>query len=119
MLDRISAAGARLVAISPETPDHSLTTREKNELSFDVLSDPDNGVARAFGLVFELPESLRAYYERLGNDLTARNGCSSWELPIPATYVVDRDGTVRGAYVDPDYRRRLEPDELVALLAAL
>jgi peroxiredoxin len=116
VLDRVSAAGARLLAISPESPDNSLTTSEKNELGFDVLSDVGGDVARSFGLLFELPDSLRDYYARLGNDLRVRNGSSRWELPIPATYIVDREGIVRFAYVDPDYRRRLEPDDLVAAL---
>jgi peroxiredoxin len=119
ILDRISAAGARLVAISPETPDNSLTTQEKNQLGYDVLSDAGGEVERAFGLLFELPESLRAYYGRLGNDLRLRNGSSRWELPVPATYVIGRDGIVAAAAVDPDYRRRLEPDDLVAALEAL
>jgi peroxiredoxin len=90
---------------------------EKNELRFQVLSDPGNAVARAFGLVFRLDETLiLLYQERLGIDLPARNGDQSSELPLPGTFVIGRDGTVRLAYADPDYTRRLEPALLLEAL---
>ena len=106
------------MAISPETPDNSLSTREKNELGFEVLSDSGNAVARAFGLVFTLTEELRPTYQEMGIDLPSRNGDQSFELPIPATYVIDSDGTVRQAHVDPDYRTRMDPDDVVVALKA-
>ena len=86
---------------------------------FPILSDPGNAVARRFGLVFALPERLRPVYARFGIDLPAANGDSSFELPVPATYVIDRDGTVRWAHVDVDYRTRAEPADLLAALDAL
>lgn len=116
ILPQIRAAGATLLAVSPQTPDNSLTTAEKDELAFDVLSDAGGGLARDFGLVFRLPDFLRPYYDRIGVSLERWNGDGSWELPIPATYVVGPDGIIRFAYVDPDYTRRLEP---AALLDAL
>ena len=118
MLDDIAAAGASLVAVSPQSPDNSLSTAEKQELRFAVVTDSGNEVARAYGLAFRLPDSVRSYFERVGNDLAAANGDDRWELPIPATYVVGRDGVVCSAYVDPDYRRRLDPHELVAAVRA-
>ena len=107
ILPDLHAAGARLIAVSAQTPDNSLTTAEKLALAFDVLSDAGNGLARAYGLVFRLPDELRPYYERIAVSLQAYNGDSSWQLPIPATYVVDRTGTIRFAHVDADYTRRL------------
>jgi peroxiredoxin len=117
VLTEIRALGGELVAVSPQLPDNSLTTAEKNGLTFEVLSDLGNQTARSYGLVFQMPEdAIRVYREQFGNDLTARNGDESWELPVPATYVIATDGIVRFAFVDPDYKRRLEPAELLAAL---
>jgi peroxiredoxin len=119
-LQQITAAGASLVAISPELPDHTLTTAQKNTLAFEVLSDLGNTVARRFGLVFELPPDLRDLYKNgFKNDLAARNGMQTFELPIPATFVVSRDSIIRMAFVDPDYTRRLEPADILQVLRTL
>ena len=115
-LPQIEAAGARLVAISPETPDHSLSTREKNELAFDVLHDKGNYVAKSFGLVFVLPEVLRPIYKGAGIDIPAHNGDTTFELPMPATYIVSQQGEIIYRFVDADYTKRLEPAEIVAKL---
>jgi peroxiredoxin len=117
-LASIQGTGATLVAISPETPDNSLTTQEKNELEFQVLSDRDNQVAREFGLVFRLPASLLPIYEDFGIDLIAHNDNNHFELPIPATYVVRQDGTVKYAFANVDYTKRAEPSEIVNALQA-
>ena len=105
------------MAVSAQTPDNSLTTAEKNELAFDVLSDVGGELARAFGLVFRLPNTLRPYYDRIGVSLGQYNGDDSWQLPIPATYVVGQDGIIRFAFLDPDYTRRLEPADLLKALS--
>lgn len=115
-LPEIAALGASLVAVSPETPDHALATADENGLAFEVLSDHGNSVARAFGLVFKLAEELRPIYQKFGIDLIKQNGEESYELPLAATYVIAGDGTVRKAFVDPDYTRRLDPEEVVAAL---
>jgi peroxiredoxin len=117
-LPAILAAGARLVAVSPERPDDSLTASEKGELEFDVLWDPGNDVARRYGLVFSLPDDVVASYLERGRDLTVVNAYDAWELPVPGTFVIDRGGTIRLAHVDPDYRTRLEPADVVAALQA-
>ena len=116
VLPEITARGATLVAISPQTPDNSLTTAEKAGLTFPVLSDVGNRVARRYGLVFALSEAARPLYTAVGSDLPAYNGDALWELPVPGTFVMAPDGTVRLAFVDPDYTHRLEP---AAILAAL
>ncbi|HQU17412.1 MAG: alkyl hydroperoxide reductase [Chromatiales bacterium 21-64-14] len=115
-LPDIRSLGAALVAVSPETPDHSLSTAQKHGLEFEVLSDVGDQAARAYGLVFVLPEALRALYQEWGIDLPAWNGDDSFELPIPATYVIDTGGMVRAAHVSMDYTTRMEP---TAILAAL
>ncbi len=115
-LPEIEAQGATLVAISPETPDNSLSTKEKNELSFEVLSDRSNLLAKQLGLVFTLPESLRPIYSNFGIDISAYNGDSSFELPLPATYVVAADGTVIYRFASGDYTERLDPSEIIKAL---
>ena len=116
VLPEITARGATLVAISPELPDESLSTAERNELAFPVLSDAGSRVARDWGIAFDLAEELRPIYTRFGHALPDRNGGSGWILPVPATFVIADNGIVRLAFVDTDYRNRLEP---AAILCAL
>ncbi|TPN88662.1 peroxiredoxin-like family protein [Aquimarina algicola] len=108
--------GATLVAISPETPDNSLTTSEKNNLSFEVLSDLDNKVAEAFNLVFTLPENLVEVYNNFNIDLEKSNGNSRQQLPIAATYVIDQDGTILYDFIKEDYKERADPEEIINFL---
>ena len=115
-LPDIQALGATLVAISPQTPDNSLSLAEKHGLALPVLSDAGNAVARRFGLVFTVPEALRAVYDKLGIDIPAHNGDGSFELPVPGTYVVGRDGTIAFAYANVDYTRRVAVGDILAAL---
>jgi peroxiredoxin len=119
VLPQISASGARLVAISPQLPDNSLDTANKNALTFDVLSDVRNEVARSYGLVYSLPEEIRAALRSNNKALPSINGDQSWELPVPATYVIARDQHVALAYIEVDYRKRLEPEALLTCLKSL
>jgi peroxiredoxin len=118
-LPEIARLGASLVAISPQSPDESLSTAQKNALTFRVLSDTDSHVAKAFGIAFDLAEELRPIYSRFGHALPDKNGVESWVLPIPATYVIDRMGTITLAFIDVDYRNRLEPADIVTALETL
>nr|SCO70314.1 Reductase [Streptomyces argillaceus] len=115
----ITRRGARLVALSPQIPDESLSLTEKHELAFDVLSDVGSDTAKQYGLAFDLPADLAAVYDKLGFDLQRVNGGHARTLPLPATYVIDRDGTVRWAFVDTDYTTRAEPADILAALDAL
>lgn len=115
-LGELNSLGAKLVAISPQTPDHSLSLAEKHALSYPVLSDTGNRVARQFGLVFTLDDSLRPIYQSFGIDLLQHNGDNSFELPVPATYVIGVDGQVMGSWIDVDYRQRVDPSEVLAVL---
>jgi peroxiredoxin len=119
ILPEITRLGAKLVAVSPQTPDESLSTTEKNALSFSVLSDIGSTTAKAFGIAYDLAEELRPIYGRSGHALPEKNGDDSWVLPIPATYVIDTDGTIALAFVDVDYRNRLEPVEILTALQSL
>lgn len=116
-LPAIQAAGATLLAISPQMPDASLTTAEKNELAFPVLSDVGNAVARQFGLVYSMPMEVRAALTANGKPLPGFNGDESWELPITASFLIGADGRVAVADIELDYRRRMDPDAMLAALA--
>ncbi|MGB2692278.1 MAG: peroxiredoxin-like family protein [Thermodesulfobacteriota bacterium] len=118
-LPEIESLGASLVAISPQTPDSSLSTAEKNDLKFDVLSDEGNKTANEFGLVFELAPELHELYLKFGINIPESNGNDSWEIPLPGTYVIDKDGTVKYAYANADYTKRAEPDEVISKLQEL
>src|SRR2546421_3129530 len=115
----MQAKGASLVAISPQTPDHSRALAEKLELTFALLSDIGNQVARQFGLVFTIDEAVRAAHKQVCADLPAFNGDNSWELPMAGTFLVDPSGTVRLVYVHPDFTRRLDPSVVIARLKDL
>jgi peroxiredoxin len=117
LLPDIEAAGASLVAISPEKPDDSLSTAEKNSLTFEVLSDVGQKVGRAFRLVYEFSDELKSAYKEFGLDIPAKNGApSEWALPISATYIIDRDGVITYAYTDADYRDRADPIDILTVL---
>jgi peroxiredoxin len=108
-MPQLQAAGGYVVAISPQTQDHCLSLAEKKELTFPVLSDLGNQVARQFGLVFTINERARAAHKKVHKELPKFNGDDSWEVPIPGTFLVDQSGTVRLSYVDPDFMQRLDP----------
>ncbi|MCG8669794.1 MAG: AhpC/TSA family protein [Pseudomonadales bacterium] len=118
-LAEIRDTGATLVAITPELPDASLSTAEKNELAFEVLSDINAAFAKQLGLVFALPEELRPVYKSFGIDLEEYNGEGQFELPMAATFVINGDGVVASAFVDADYTKRQEPSEVIAALKNL
>ncbi|MGW3123983.1 peroxiredoxin-like family protein [Streptomyces sp. NPDC001107] len=117
--EAITARGARLVAVSPQIPDESLTLAEKHDLAFDVLSDIGSAIAKQYGLAFDLPDDLAAVYDKLGFDLQRVNDGHPRTLPLPATYVIDREGVIRWAFVDTDYTARAEPADIVAALDAM
>ncbi len=119
VLAEIRARGAELVAVSPETPDYSLSDVEKKQLTFPVLSDAGNSVARQYGLVYRLSEPLQALQTAFGNPVPKFNGDDSWELPMPGTFVLDRRGVVILAHVDANYTVRLEPAAILNALGKL
>jgi peroxiredoxin len=108
--------GASLIAISPQTRPNSRKSVRQNKLTFPILSDAKGEVGAAFGLRFHLPDYLIELYKGLKNDLPTFNDDPSWTLPMPARYVIDRNGTIVYAEVNPDYTHRPEPEELLPAL---
>lgn len=118
-LPEIKAAGGTLVAISPEMPDSSLSTVEKDTLSFEVLSDSGNKLAKQFGIVFKLSPDLANLYKGFGIDLAHHNGDKSDELPLAATFIVAPDKSIVYAFADTDYKKRMEPVEIIEQLKSI
>jgi len=116
ILPEIEQAGATLVAISPQTVQQSFFMRDQHKLRFPLLSDAGNKVAREFGLTYNIPGEQKAIYQRAFVNLPFVNGDDSWELPIPATYIIDRDGMVVYASANEDYTERPEPEEILRAL---
>ncbi len=115
-LPEIEAKGAKLVAISPQTPDNTLTTVEKNELSFEVLSDVDGIVGRKMKLIYTLPSELVELYKSFKIDLVKSNGNLENELPIAATYIVEQDGNISYHFLAEDYKLRADPEDIIKSL---
>ena len=116
VLPQIEQAGASLVAISPQTVKQAFFMHDQHKLRFPLLSDAGNKVARQFGLTYRVPEPQEAIYRRAFVNLPFTNGDESWELPIPATYILGRDGTVLYASANEDYTERPEPSDIVNFL---
>ncbi len=119
VLPRIKELGASLVSISSELPDNSVSTVEKHQLQFDVLSDVGHRVIRQFGILTEVPAVMQPLYHEWGLDVPAVNGTGSWELPIPATYIINQDGRIVSAYVNKNYTERMEPTDIISQLEKL
>lgn len=114
-LPEFEANGANLLALTPEVPDKSLSTSEKHDLKFEVLSDIGNEIAREYGIVFKLTNDVAdAYNSSFG--MNEYNGDESNELPLAATYIINEDGKIVYAFLDADYRNRAEPSELTKFL---
>lgn len=117
MVDQIKAAGANLVAISPQTPDQSLSTKEKNELTFEVLSDKGNLVSRQFTAIFKNADAAVEALNQLGIDFHSFYADKSGEIAVPAVFVVNKDGSILFAKSEGgDYRNRVEPKDILEIL---
>ncbi len=116
VLPQLQAAGASLIAISPQTVQQSFFMADQHRLQFPLLSDAGNRVARQFGLVYRVPEQQRDVYRRAFINLPFANGDDSWELPIPASYILDWDGTAIFTSADADYTERPEPRKILETL---
>lgn len=116
---KVRSLGGTIVSIIPERQQYSQSLKARCKLPFPVLSDMDNSFGLSVGLVVSAMADLRDIYLEQGVDLAAFQGAESWSLPIPATFLIDRDGTIKARYVDPDYTRRMEPDEILAALEDL
>ena len=115
-LPEFKTHNAQLVAISPQLPDQTLSSAQKNALEFDVLSDINNKVAEQFGLLFTLDERIVALYSQFGIDFEKYYGNKSYKLPLPATYVINQKGIITYAFLNEDYTLRAEPTDVLAAL---
>ncbi len=104
------------MAISPQTPDNSLTTAQKDNLTYLVLSDQKGKVAKRFGLLYKLPPALKKTYQEFGLDLAKTNGTKEWELPLAATYVIASNGKIIYAFINADYKKRADPVDILKAL---
>jgi peroxiredoxin len=118
-IPRIATAGGRLVALTPDSGGRPLANKRRQRLTYDVLSDTDYAVGLQFGVVFQVPEAYRRRLAAAGIDLPERHGSGGWLIPMPATFVADRGGIIRYAFVDGDFTRRAEPEAIVAVLHEL
>jgi len=110
---------ANVVVLSPETRNLPRQLKRRLNLELTMLADVDHGVAMSYGVLFRVPEETKAHYAGLGYDLEHHNGSTEWMLPIPATFVIDQDGFVRGAFVEPDFTIRQEPSDILAAVRRL
>jgi peroxiredoxin len=120
LVPQLRSAGARLLAVSPQLPEAAVPNADEHRsLGFPLLTDAGSAVARRYGLVYALDDAMRSVLHGFGLDLSTVNGVASWELPVPATYVMTPDRRIRWAHVDDDYRRRAEPADILRAVAAL
>lgn len=112
----LNKLNVKVMAISPETPDLSLSMKEKHGLEFEVLSDADYKVEKEYGLVYSLAEKLRPIYESWGVDIPSSNTNKSYDLPMPATYVVNKNKEIIFSFIDEDYTKRSEPQEILDVI---
>jgi peroxiredoxin len=119
LADQFALAGATLVLISPQLPEHNAAIAKEKGIDADILSDPGNVVAARYGLKYQMPEDLIAIYKQFGIDIPKHNGDGSWTLPIPAALIIDSDGIVRHANINADYTNRPEPEDTLAALKGI
>jgi len=118
--ERFRALGAELVGITPQSVESAAAYRSEHSIAFPILVDPDAKVAASFGLAYSFPAYLiELYKDAFHKDLTIINATGTWRLPIPARFVIDRDGIIVDAQVDADYRHRPDPEETLAVLEQL
>ncbi|WP_276353125.1 peroxiredoxin-like family protein [Cohnella caldifontis] len=119
-LPEIEALGAQLVAVSPQSPDNALSQQQKEDLRFQVLSDTNGMAAALYKVLFEVPPRLRELMAgKLRVNLAEYNAADRWILPIPSTFIIDASGIVRSAYVNPDFMKRMEPQDILDRLKSL
>jgi peroxiredoxin len=115
----VQELGGSIIAISPQLSKYTKQVVKKHQLTFPVLNDKDNGVADKFRLTFTLSPKLREVYISFGIDLERFNGNDSWQLPMPARFIIDRKGIVRSAEVHPDHTIRPEPSDIVDIMKSI
>jgi peroxiredoxin len=118
VLERAAAFGGQIIGITPEQQHYTRLHKDEARADFKILSDLDNGYALSLNLAIWVGTEMQQVMSEFGRDLPRYQGNASWFLPIPATFVVATDGIIRARFVDPDYRKRMEIDDLIAALQA-
>lgn len=120
VLPQIEAIGGQLIAVSPQSPDNTLTQKEKEELEFQVLSDTNGLVAAAYNILYDVPDYIKdIFLNKFNLDLAEYNATNRWILPITSTFMIDESGIIRSAYVEPDYMKRPDPEDILERLRHL
>ncbi|WP_168120371.1 peroxiredoxin-like family protein [Paenibacillus sp. HB172176] len=119
LLPDIQALGGQLIAVSPQSPDNTLSHQEKAELTFQVLSDSHGLVAAIYNILYDVPDYIQDIMKPMGMDLAEYNATDRWILPIPSTFMIDESGIIRSAYVNPDFMQRLDPESILHELRKL
>lgn len=119
LLPDIEALGGQLIAVSPQSPDNTLSQQEKEELTFQVLSDTNGLVAAFYNILYDVPDYIQDIMKQMGMDLAEYNATNRWILPIPSTFMIDESGIIRSAYVNPDFMQRLDPENILHELRKL
>lgn len=117
--EQIKKRNAILIAVSPELYQFAEENLKNKKINFPVLTDLGNNSADKFGLVFELPETYREMYQDFNLHLNVLNGDDSWTLPVPATFVISKEGKIMSTYINVDYTQRMEPEDILAQLELL
>jgi len=110
------ANGGQIVAIMPERQEFAVELKAESNAAFPILTDLDNGYAMSLNLVIWVGAEMERFMSERARDLPRYQGNDSWMLPIPATFVVGTDGLIKARFVDPDYRKRMDIDEMLAAL---
>ncbi|WP_068784174.1 peroxiredoxin-like family protein [Paenibacillus phocaensis] len=120
VLPQIEAIGGRLIAVSPQSPDNTLTQQEKEELQFQVLSDTNGVTAAAYNILYDVPDYIQdIFLNQFNLDLAEYNATNRWILPITSTFMIDESGIIRSAYVEPDFMKRPDPEDILEQLRRL
>ena len=117
--EQIEAKGAKLITVTPELYKFTEERIKNKNFNFQILTDLGNKAADDFGLVFELPREYREIYDRLSVNLNILNGEDSWVLPMPATFIISKQGIIESTYINADYTQRMEPDDILEKLDLL
>lgn len=120
VLPQIEAIGGRLIAVSPQSPDNTLTQQEKEDLQFQVLSDTNGLTAAAYNILYDVPDYIQdIFLNKFNLDLAEYNATNRWILPVTSTFMIDESGIVRSAYVEPDFMKRPDPEDILEQLRRL
>lgn len=120
VLPAIRELGAQLIAVSPQSPDNTLSLQEKHELEFQVVSDPGGVAAASYNILYDVPQYMQDIMSGvMGVNLAEYNSTDRWILPIPSTFMIDESGIIRSSYINPDFMQRQSPDEILAELRKL